>query len=97
MTTQPDRDTGQRRRSAPKTSPANRPTRAQDKASPPRAATPSVRTLPRDTHEADERSLPQPFHALAFGVGAVIGTTTKLAEEAWHAGGRLLDRVRGDR
>src|SRR5687767_6308865 len=96
MTYESDRNTTERRRSAPTTSrPANRPTSAPKKPSAARTA-PPVQASPRDARDS-ERSLPQPLRAVAYGAGAVIGVTTKVAEEVWHAGGRLVDRVRGNR
>jgi hypothetical protein len=82
MTIQPERNTTERRRPTATTSrPANRPTNAPKKPSAARTA-PPVQTTPRDAHDSERWQ---------------ARTGTKVAEEAWHAGGRLLDRVRGNR
>jgi hypothetical protein len=88
-------DAGKR---APKANrPGNRPKHEQDKPNPERVAS-KLRTRPWDKVQADESAaLPKPLRYVAYGVGAVVGTGAKLAEEAWGAGGRLVRRVRGKR
>ena len=76
----------------PDARPLPKDNRPGNKPKPERVA-PAVRTRPSDQKRAEEaRKLPQPFRALAYGTGVVIGTSVKVAEAGWNFAKRILKR-----